>query len=83
MVRSWVMESLHFQGCSNYVKVQVDSVHPDPPGPFMVPVCEVGEVVSLPISVGVLGVKPAVLKSPFVEELLHTCSFICSVLGGV
>ena len=56
------MESLHFQGCSDYVEVQVDSVYPDPPGPFMVPVCEVGEVVSLPIPVGVLGVKPAVLK---------------------
>ena len=79
----YVMESLHFQGCSYYVKVQVDSVYPDPPGPFMVPVCEVGEIVSLPISLGVLGVKPAILESPFVKELLHTSSSICPVLGGV
>ena len=55
MVQSLVMESLHFQGCSDNVKVQVDSVYPDSPGPFMVPVREVGDVVSLPNPVGVLG----------------------------
>ena len=77
------MESLHFQGCSDYVKVQVDSVYPDPPGPFMVPVREVGGVVSLPVPVGILGVKPAVLKPPFVKEFLHTCNSICSVLGDI
>ena len=75
MVQSWVMESLHFQGCSDYVEVQLDSVYPDPPGPFMVPVREVGDCLS-PRSCRVLGVKPAVLKPPFVEELRHTCSSI-------
>ena len=53
------------------------------PGPIIVPVREVGEVVSLSVPVGVLGVKPAILKSPFVKELLHTCSSICSVLEGI
>ena len=42
------------------------SIYPDPSGPVVVPVSKVGEAVHLPVFVGILGLKPTVLESPFV-----------------
>ena len=68
---------------SNHFEVGVDSVYPDSSGPFMVPVGEVGQVVPLPVPMGVPWCQPTVLQSPLVQKLLHTVSSLCSVVGGI
>ena len=72
----------HLHSGSYHFEVGVDSVYPDSSGPFMVPVGEVGQVVPLPVSMGVPWCQPTILQSPLVQKLLHTGSSLCSVVGG-